>query len=176
MFIVWCCRPVKLAAVNAKQLGSGTCIMQQFGTKVTGAQYIERQAVYGIMQQSTGNKIGVIRLKPNQLLVLPGGGIEKGEGKLNCLKREMMEETGFCISNPVYVCKGAQYFQSRDGNTYIHNVADFYSCFAGARIREPIEADHELIWISPEEAVPNLFHEHQAWAVRCYFDLSASGE
>lgn len=37
-----------------------------------------RQAVYGTMQNKS-NKIGVIKLKPNQLLVLPGGGMEKGE-------------------------------------------------------------------------------------------------
>jgi 8-oxo-dGTP diphosphatase len=52
--------------------------MKQFGKKVPRAQYIERQAVYGIMQNKS-NKIGVIKLKPNQLLVLPGGGMEKGE-------------------------------------------------------------------------------------------------
>ncbi|QXE02438.1 NUDIX domain-containing protein [Terribacillus sp. DMT04] len=147
--------------------------MRQFGKKVLGAQYIERKAVYGIVQQKTGDKIGVIRLKTNGLLVLPGGGMEKGEDKLSCLEREVMEETGYSISQPVYVCKGAQYFQSRGRSAYIQNVADFYSSFVGARICDPIEADHELLWMSPEEAAANLFHEHQTWAIRCYFGLSA---
>ncbi|WP_143588810.1 hypothetical protein [Terribacillus halophilus] len=134
-----------------------------------------RQAVYGIMQNKS-NKIGVIKLKPINCSYSLAAEWRRGRNKLSCLEREMMEETGYSISNLVYVCKGAQYFQSRDRRAYIQNVADFYSCFVGASIRDSIEADHELIWISPEEAVDRLFHEHQAWAIRCHLGLPASEE
>ncbi len=33
----------------------------------------------------------------------PGGGIKRNETIVECIKREVLEETGICISNPKYI-------------------------------------------------------------------------
>ncbi|MFP7478258.1 NUDIX domain-containing protein [Terribacillus saccharophilus] len=144
--------------------------MHVFGIKVQGKKYVKRQAVYGILQGSFG-QIGVVRKRNDQLLLLPGGGIENEETELECLEREILEETGYAINKPAFLCEAIQYFQSRDGSHYIQNLGSFYSCLLGMKEQEPVEEDHELVWLTPEEAANGLFHQHQAWAVRQYFGL-----
>ncbi|WP_175074207.1 NUDIX domain-containing protein [Terribacillus sp. AE2B 122] len=113
----------------------------------------------------------MIRKRNDQLFMLPGGGIENGENELECLEREVVEETGYTINEPAFLCQGTQYFQSRDASHYIQNIGSFYSCTLGVKEKEPMEEDHELIWLTPEEAASRLFHQHQAWAVRQYIGL-----
>ncbi|PAF21053.1 hypothetical protein CHH49_13485 [Terribacillus saccharophilus] len=139
--------------------------MRTFGNKVQGKHYKEKQAVYGILH-GPSRKIGIIRKRNDHLLMLPGGGTENGENELECLEREVLEETGYTINKPAFLCQGTQYFQSRDGSTYIQNIGSFYSCSLGVKLIEPVEEDHELIWLTPKEAADGLFHQHQAWAVR----------
>ncbi|MFJ6413665.1 hypothetical protein CHI12_12110 [Terribacillus saccharophilus] len=140
--------------------------MRAFGNKEQGKNYVERRAVYGILHGGISGKIGVIRKRNDQLFMLPGGGIENGENELECLEREVVEETGYTINEPAFLCQGTQYFQSRDASHYIQNIGSFYSCTLGVKEKEPMEEDHELIWLTPEEAASSLFHQHQAWAVR----------
>lgn len=144
--------------------------MRVFGNKIQGKHYAERRAVYGILHD-TSRKIGVIRLTNDNFLMLPGGGIENGEDELECLEREVLEETGYAITKPAFLCQGTQYFQSRDASCYIKNIGNFYSFSLKVKKTEPVEEDHELIWLTPEEAVSGLFHQHQAWAVRQFFGL-----
>ncbi|WP_366249034.1 NUDIX domain-containing protein [Terribacillus aidingensis] len=144
--------------------------MRAFGKKVLGKHYVERRAVYGILYDPS-RKIGVIRLRNDHLLMLPGGGIKNGENEIDCLEREILEETGYTINKPAFLCQGTQYFKSRDGIQYIQNIGSFYSCSLGVKKSGPMEEDHELIWLTPEEAASRLFHQHQAWAVRQYLGL-----
>ena len=139
--------------------------MHVFGTKESDKKYIERRAVYGIMHDQS-SRIGVIRRTYGQLLFLPGGGMENEENELESLRREVLEETGYSIGKPSLLCEATQFFQSRDGSQYIQNVASFFSCSLGVKEMEPVEEDHELIWLTPDEAASGLLHEHQAWAVR----------
>lgn len=144
--------------------------MRTFGNKVLGKHYMVRQAVYGILH-GPSRTIGVIRLRNDHLLMLPGGGIENGESEVECLAREVLEETGYTINKSAFLCQGTQYFQSRDASHYIQNIGSFYSCSLGVKLTELVEENHELIWLTPEETVSGLFHQHQAWAVRQYFGL-----
>ncbi|MFP7171759.1 NUDIX domain-containing protein [Terribacillus sp. 7520-G] len=142
--------------------------MHVFGSKEPGQEYKERRAVYGIIHDKS-KRIGVIRLTYDQLLFLPGGGMEHGEDEVETLRREVLEETGYLINKPSFLCTGTQFFQSRDAR-YIQNVASFYSCSIGLKEMEPAEEDHELIWLKPEEAVNHLFHQHQACALRQWIE------
>ncbi|MFS0562100.1 NUDIX domain-containing protein [Terribacillus sp. 179-K 1B1 HS] len=98
--------------------------MHLFGTKEPDQKYIKRLAVYGIMYDHS-SRIGVIQRTYDKLLFLPGGGMEKEENELETLRREVMEETGYSISKPSFLCEATQFFQSRDGSQYIQNIASF---------------------------------------------------
>ena len=55
---------------------------------------IERRGVYAIIQNEKGEYLLQYYKKPNYYW-LPGGGIDEGESELECLKRELAEETGY---------------------------------------------------------------------------------
>lgn len=64
-----------------------------FGTK-ENANYTDREGAYLIPIK--GNKVGVVHTPKGFSLL--GGGIEKAESHMNCIKRECMEEAGYCVS------------------------------------------------------------------------------
>ena len=52
--------------------------------------------VYGIyLDKQKGLLVSDELIKGNNITKFPGGGLEFGEGPIDCLKREMIEETGF---------------------------------------------------------------------------------
>ena len=55
---------------------------------------IERRGVYAIIQNGKGEYLLQYYKKPNYYW-LPGGGVDEGESELECLKRELAEETGY---------------------------------------------------------------------------------
>lgn len=58
-----------------------------------------------------------------------------------------------------------RYFYSTNENKYYLSEGYFYLCDIGMQINKPTEEEHFLKWIEPIDAIENLFHEHQSWAV-----------
>ncbi|WML24121.1 hypothetical protein [Neobacillus sp. OS1-33] len=58
-----------------------------------------------------------------------------------------------------------RYFYSTNEYKYYLSEGYFYLCETGKQLSKPTEEDNFLIWIEPTQAVENLFHEHQSWAV-----------
>jgi len=104
--------------------------------------------------------------KKDGKLFLPGGGIETYETHEDCLKREVLEETGIDVTVVDFIGRANQYFYSQNETTYYLNEGQFYRCDAGQNIYDPIEDDHHLIWIDPVSAIEGLFHAHQRYAVQ----------
>ncbi len=119
----------------------------------------EREAVKGIffindklvMQQS---KQGDVKF--------PGGGIELGEDKMACLKREIMEETGYNIIYNTIQEIGVVIEKRKDKykDAIWEMVTHMYTFQVDISYRYPlslteheIESGLECIFISPEEAI-----------------------
>ena len=136
-----------------------------FGQKEQNQHYITRSAVYAVMCDPQTDKIAVIQKKDGKLF-LPGGGIEANETPEECLKREVLEETGMDVNIGDFIGRANQYFYSQNETTYYLNEGQFYRCDAGQNIYDPIEDDHHLIWIDPVSAIEGLFHAHQRYAVQ----------
>ena len=60
----------------------------------------------------------------------------------------------------------AQLTDSEDECLHYRKVGHFFLARFAGKITEQVEADHELIWCSADEALKKMTHEYQAWAVR----------
>ena len=136
-----------------------------FGQKDMNQCYITRPAIYAVMRDSQKDKIAVIQKRDGKLF-LPGGGIEANETPEECLKREVLEETGMDVNIGDFIGRANQYFYSQNETTYYLNEGQFYLCDTGEEVQSPIEDDHVLQWIDPADAIDHLFHEHQRWTVQ----------
>lgn len=138
--------------------------MKVFGEKKDNAEYIRRPAVYGLMFNEQKDQIGIIETDDG-LYYLPGGGIENNETHEQCLKREAIEEMGLEVEIGSFIGSAQQYFYSNSERTYYLNEGHFYFCKMVKQLGKPLDDDHFLIWLKPDEAIENLVHEHQSWAV-----------
>ena len=98
-------------------------------------------------------------------LDLPGGAVDGDETEEQALVREFLEETGMTVRPLTRIAEASQYFRKTDGRP-INNTGGFWiaeqlSLDPGAKV----EADHDLVWLDPHEALARLRHEAHAWAV-----------
>lgn len=138
-----------------------------FGKKIDGETYDTREGVYGILFRD--NKVGVIKTSTGYFL--PGGGIEDGESHMQCLKREFIEETGYDIDIRSYIGRASKFHFSNIYFRHRYLIGNFYFVDLKEKIAEKIEKDHELLWLSQNDAIRKLFLENQKWAVEKAIDI-----
>jgi len=140
----------------------------QFGVAEPGRTYADRPATFGIAEE--GGRIALVRVvKSGQAPWhdLPGGALDPGETDAEALAREFGEETGLVVEAGMALDRAAQFFIS-DGRPY-RNVGPLMTVrILGQDSHLKIEADHELVWAEPAEALSLLRHDSHAWAVTCW--------
>lgn len=140
-----------------------------YGTKLDGIDYRDRKGAYAIIIE--GNKTAVIKQLGKYFLL--GGGIECGESDEECIKRECIEECGFDIEVGSYLGTRDNYSYSPYLKEHLHSIGYFYFGTLKDKVAEPIELDHELVWLSVSDAMENLMLPQQRWALKTA--LSALG-
>ena len=119
-----------------------------------------REAVRAIIIKN--KKILMVHSK-NKDYKFPGGGIKKGEGKIEALIREIQEETGYV---PKRIGKRVGIVTEKSKDKYVHNrifkmISYYYIAEVTNEIKEQkldaYEAQLELkpVWIDIEEAIDN---------------------
>ena len=68
--------------------------------KLVGKMKLIAISARGVIRDEQGRFL-FVRRKDNGLWVMPAGSIELGESIVGCVKREVMEETGLAVLNPV---------------------------------------------------------------------------
>ena len=112
--------------------------MKYIGSKEKDIEYRKRPGAYAIIINKNDDKVGIVTNGAEYFYL--GGGIEKGETKLEALQRELIEEAG-----------------------YLEVIASVYIAEFDEKVTEPIEKDHTVLWVKPEEYVYKMYREWQRY-------------
>lgn len=137
--------------------------MITYGEKEENINYIPRPGAYGIALNADGD-VMIIEI-PNGYH-LPGGGIEADESEIECLKREFIEETGYEITVIKKIGEAKQLSKSMKSLNYYELQGNFYRVDLGEKVADPIEDDHTVVFMSPQNAIEHLSLEYQAEMVK----------
>lgn len=140
----------------------------QFGTADPGVDYRLRPAAFGLVIRD--GKLACVRVDRGEgsYFDLPGGAVDGDESEQQAVTREFLEETGMTVRPTTRIAAAAQYFRKSDGEP-INNTGGFW--IAEQLSLDPsakVEADHELVWLDPREALSALRHDAHAWAVAAW--------
>ena len=145
----------------------------QFGVAVDEAACPDRPAAFAVIER--GGLIALVRvswLGRGHLLHLPGGGIDPGETEVQAAIRECGEEAGLVAAlDAAPFTRADHFFLHHDGVVRNTRGAFFAGQVAAENHALKIEADHELVWLEPFEALTQLDRESHAWAVAVWLRL-----
>ena len=141
-----------------------------FGVESPTANYILRPGGYIVAQNEKG-EIAVVSTP--QGIFLPGGGQNPDETPAQAALREAMEECGLRVTLDESFCTADELvFAEEELKHYRKRCAFFLT--KSFEIIGSAEADHQLVWLSADEASDRLRHSSQAWAVQKATSLSHS--
>ncbi len=134
-----------------------------FGERIQGQTYRVRPGAYGVIFDAE-RRIAVLRTK--QGFYLPGGGSEPGETPEQTLRRETQEECGFSLDIGQSLGEAVEYVYAAEEATYFAKHGRFFTATLASEAASAGEEDHALLWLTPEQALAQLTHQSQVWAVR----------
>jgi 8-oxo-dGTP diphosphatase len=132
-----------------------------FGTRLENQNYQLRPGAYGIVSDGQ-QRIAVVRIPRGYFL--PGGGIETGESAGEALVREIREECGYGARMLEELGQAMQFVHAQ-GEGYFAKHSTFFRALFDGPMEKPSELDHELLWLTPGEAIRKLKFPSQAWGV-----------
>lgn len=144
----------------------------RIGKKIENKEYYKRPGAYVIVERDEDDKIAIVTDNVDVYFFL-GGGIEKNETELESLRREVIEESGYTLSNVRFFDKVFSYCYS-EANGYMDVEATIYIAKFENKIAEPIEKDHKLMWVNPDEYKEKLYHEYQRYILNEYVKQKTS--
>lgn len=130
-----------------------------FGAK-ENASYLDREGAYIIPIKD--NKIGVVKTPKGYFLL--GGGVNGGESHDEAIKRECLEEAGYTVSIKQRLCS-AEAYTKHSTIGYFHPIQTYYVGELLEKAQEPIETDHEFMWVEYTQLKNNMFVQMQCWAI-----------
>jgi 8-oxo-dGTP diphosphatase len=140
-----------------------------FGAPEPGFAYPDRPAAFGVAVREGRLAIARITIPGFPILYdLPGGGIDPGESEADAMAREFGEEVGLRVTAGPEIARADQFFVNPDGERYNVRSVFFVAEIAGEAAGLKIEADHELVWLTPDEAMAKVRRESHAWAVAAW--------
>ncbi|MEO0342726.1 MAG: NUDIX hydrolase [Pseudomonadota bacterium] len=120
--------------------------MKRFGAPRKNDQiYKDRIGVYAILERD-GHFLLTEQLDPGPEIQLPGGGVDPGESPLQALHREVMEETGWRIHDPLRLGAYQRFAYMPEYSVWARKICIIYVAHAVRKMGPPIEPQHRVIW------------------------------
>lgn len=141
--------------------------MKYIGSKEENIEYRKRPGAYAIIINKNDDKVGIVTDGEDYFYL--GGGIEKGETELDALKRELIEESGYTIKNIKKFDEVGSYIYAEDKG-FLDVEAYVYIAEFDEKITEPIEKDHIVLWVEPEEYVSKMFRKWQRYIMKKFIE------
>lgn len=117
-----------------------------------GQRYRMRPGAYAVLMRG-GEVLLTHQADPIPEFQLPGGGIDAGESPLSALHREVMEETGWRITQPRRLGAYRRFGYMPEYDLWAEKLCHVYLARPTRAHGPPSEAGHTAIWTSPGEAV-----------------------
>jgi 8-oxo-dGTP pyrophosphatase MutT (NUDIX family) len=133
----------------------------EFGIARSGEAYVLRPGGYGVLF-SAGGEVATVSTPWG--LALPGGGQDEGERPEEAAIREVEEECGLRIVLGARLGVADELVFAADEGKHFRKRCTFFLGEVIGRTGAG-EADHELRWLSPQDAMVLLLHGSQRWAV-----------
>ena len=138
----------------------------QFGQARPGLAYPDRPVAFGVAER--GGLIALVEVDPPEgppRIDLPGGGIDPGEEAAAAMAREFLEESGLVVRASAELVRADHYFENGKGERFNTRGVFFAAEVLEERPEAKVEADHELIWRGPHEALRLLSRDSHVWAL-----------
>jgi 8-oxo-dGTP diphosphatase len=97
--------------------------------------------------------------EPEPEVQLPGGGIDPGESPLQALRREVYEETGWCIATPLRLGAFRRFAYMPEYDLWAEKLCAIYLARPARKLSEPTEPGHSAIWMDAREAAEVLAND-----------------
>jgi 8-oxo-dGTP pyrophosphatase MutT (NUDIX family) len=133
----------------------------EFGRPAPGVEYVLRPGGYAIIFSDSGH---VAAVSTPLGVALPGGGQQDGEPPEEAAVREVEEECGLRVMLGARIAVADELVFAADEQTHYRKRCTFFLAQIIGR-HGGSELDHELVWLSPQDASTMLPHESQRWAV-----------
>lgn len=130
--------------------------MRRYGdTPEKHRRYSFRAGVYAILPRG-GDLLLTHQAQPTPEFQLPGGGIDPGESPLRALHREVFEETGWSIADPVRVGAFRRFTYMPEYDKWAEKMCTIYIARPVRAHGDPTEPGHMAIWTPATLAVDIL--------------------
>lgn len=135
------------------------------GKKEENTKYYFRETCFGIVYKNDKFYL----TSKNDEISLIGGGLEKGEDHIECLKREFMEEAGLTIIDYSEFITIDCFWLTRD-NDNMESLANFYIIEVSNKIENPTEKISKLELVDKNEILSKLPLPYHKEAIKIYLE------
>ncbi len=146
-------------------------MIRRFGETPDPSQHYKiRQGAYAILERNN-QLLLTYQALPLPELQLPGGGIDEGESHIRALHREVLEETGWVISQARRLGAYRRFTYMPEYEMWAEKVCSIYLAYPVRQLSLPTEDGHTPIWASTEFAASNLENSGDRHFVRNLWGL-----